>query len=107
MAVTGVMALGTGVLAASPAQAAGCASGSACIYGGANWSGGVTNSYSVKKVYKLYNQNGVHTVFNNQTDGWKFILCRGSNGDYCDWEFGAGSWWDVDLTPYNSVIVTP
>ncbi|MFD3805140.1 hypothetical protein ACFWSF_31270 [Streptomyces sp. NPDC058611] len=109
LAATGVMALGTGVLAASPAQAAtnGCASGAVCIYRGANWSGGVSNSYWARGTHRLYNQNGVHTVFNNQTDGWKVWLCKGSNGDRCDWLFGPGVARDVDLTPYNSIVVTP
>ncbi|MFD3676119.1 hypothetical protein [Streptomyces sp. NPDC058613] len=109
LAAAGVMALGTGVLAASPAQAAtnGCASGAVCIYRGANWSGGVSNSYWSRGTHRLYNQNGVHTVFNNQTDGWKVWLCKGSNGDRCDWLFGPGVARDVDLTPYNSIVVTP
>ncbi|MCX4908510.1 hypothetical protein [Streptomyces sp. NBC_00878] len=106
---TALLALGMGVLSASPASAAptGCPSGAACIYGGPNASGGVTNQYWSRGVHRLYNQFGVHTVFNNQTDGWKFKLCKGSNGTNCDWTFYQGAWWDVDLTPYNSVIVTP
>ncbi|MFF8269663.1 hypothetical protein ACF059_20055 [Streptomyces sp. NPDC016562] len=112
VAATAIMALGTGVLAAAPAEAAtsapsGCPSGAACIYRGPGGSGGVTNQYWSRGVHKLYNQYGVHTVFNNQTDGWKFILCHGSNGDNCDWTFYPGAWADVDLTSYNSVIVTP
>ncbi|GGV91233.1 hypothetical protein GCM10010228_81220 [Streptomyces massasporeus] len=109
VAATALLALGTGALSASPASAApaGCPSGAACIYGGPNSSGGVTNQYWSRGVHKLYNQVGVHTVFNNQTDDWKFLLCRGSNGEDCDWTFYEGSWTDVDLTPFNSVIVTP
>ncbi|CAL9615741.1 hypothetical protein SUDANB6_05745 [Streptomyces sp. enrichment culture] len=109
VAATVLLALSTGVLSASPASAAtnGCPSGAACIYGGPDFSGGVTNQYWSRGVHKLYNQYGVHTVFNNQTDGWKFLLCRGSNGDDCDWIFYEGAYWDVDLTPYNSVVVTP
>ncbi|MEV4787108.1 hypothetical protein AB0K53_16925 [Streptomyces tuirus] len=67
----------------------------------------MTNHYWSRGVHKLYNQVGVQTVFNNQTDDWKFPLCQGSNGEDCGWTFYEGSWTDVDLTPFNSVIVTP
>ncbi|MFM9592866.1 hypothetical protein ACKI1J_43740 [Streptomyces scabiei] len=109
VAATALLALGTGVLSASPASAApaGCPSGAACIYGGPNSSGGVTNQYWSRGVHQLRNQVGLHTVFNNQTDGWKFRLCHGWNGEDCDWTFYPGAWVDVDLTTYNSVIVTP
>ncbi|MET8977146.1 hypothetical protein ABZX85_16135 [Streptomyces sp. NPDC004539] len=111
LTAAGLLALGAGVLTASPASASaddlGCPSGAACIYGGPNFSGGVTNQYWSRGTHRLYNQLGVHTVYNNQTDGWKFILCKNSNGTDCDWTFYQGAAWDVDLTPYNSVIVTP
>lgn len=104
VAATALLALGTGALSAPPASAApaGCPSGAACIYGGPNSSGGVTNQYWSRGVHRLCNQVAV-----NQTDDWKFLLRRGSNGEDCDWTFYEGSWTDVDLTPFNSVIVTP
>ncbi|MEU3772188.1 hypothetical protein AB0F11_03045 [Streptomyces sp. NPDC032472] len=49
----------------------------------------------------------MHTVFNNQTDGWKLWLCKGSNGDRCDWLLSAGAATEADLGPYNSFVLTP
>ncbi|MFF4848169.1 hypothetical protein [Streptomyces sp. NPDC001194] len=113
LAATGVMALGTGVLAASPATASdqvfyGCASGDACIWGaGAPLETGPTNAYRQARTYNLSNQNNYHYVKNNQTGGWKFKLCTGWNGTGTCYTMSQDELWWVDLTPINSVVVTP
>ncbi|MFJ7270549.1 hypothetical protein ACIQV3_28590 [Streptomyces sp. NPDC099050] len=113
MAAAGVMALGTGVLAASPASASdqtfyGCYSGNACIWGaGAALGTGPTHQYRNAGTYNLSGQENYHYVANNQTKGWKFKLCTGYNGSgTCYTMYQDDLWW-TNLTPINSVIVTP
>ncbi|KOU32887.1 hypothetical protein ADK52_00285 [Streptomyces sp. WM6372] len=107
------MALGTGVLAAAPASASdqdfyGCRSGDACIWGaGAALGTGPTNSFGRAGTYNLSNQDNYHYVKNNQTDGWKFKLCTGWNGTGTCYTMGQDELWWVNLTPINSVVVTP
>lgn len=89
VAAASVMALGTGVLAASPAQAAdswhGCPSGAVCIYPrDAGWNNNVPSDIYWDGVYQLYNQEGMHFVVNNQTLGWVDRLCFDSWGNNCD-----------------------
>ncbi|MEU6758293.1 hypothetical protein [Streptomyces sp. NPDC046685] len=114
VAATGVLALGTGVLAASPAQASAtgdtyknCSYGAGCIYAGANWDGWPKEYFS-RGTHKLYNQYGTHRVFNNQSPNWYVKLCRNSDGTNCDITISPWHYRDVDLGPYNSVkIVGP
>ncbi|MFD5408819.1 hypothetical protein [Streptomyces nojiriensis] len=112
VAAAGVMALGTGVLAAGSAQAsdhtvAGCLSGQACIY--PQDAVPVTPSlrFSRAGTYNLSNQYGWHWVLNNQTANWKFRLCTGWNGTGNCTNIPVDQWVAVDLTPINSVIVSP
>ncbi|MFC9293097.1 hypothetical protein ACFTWH_01270 [Streptomyces sp. NPDC057011] len=113
VAATGVMALGTGVLAASPASASdqdfyGCRSGNACIWGaGAALGTGPTHQYRNRGAYNLSGQVNWHYVKNNQTEGWKFKLCTGWNGTGTCYTMNQDDLWWVDLTPINSVVVTP
>ncbi|MFD9728555.1 hypothetical protein [Streptomyces sp. NPDC059072] len=109
VAAAGVMALGTGVLAAGPAQAAGswhgCPSGAVCIYPrDAGWNNDRPSNVYWDGVYKLYNQVGMHFVVNNQTDGWVDRICYDSYGSSCDsYVQPPGTTWWVDLTPMNSI----
>ncbi|MFD7080816.1 hypothetical protein ACFYXV_16540 [Streptomyces sp. NPDC002181] len=112
LAAAGVMALGTGVLAASPAAASdhtvdGCPSGFGCIYTPGWGSLTVDVKFDRAGTYNLSNKNGERWVLNNQTHDWKFKLCTGYNGtgscesmplDWYQWR---------DITPINSVIVSP
>ncbi|MFJ8011807.1 hypothetical protein [Streptomyces sp. NPDC096339] len=111
LAATGVMALGTGVLAASPAEAAAtatdCQSGHACIYWGTTFGSGIRNDYWARGTYKLYDLYGRHLVVNHQTAGWKLWLCRNSDGTNCDYALWPGNELVIDMTPFNSVVVTP
>ncbi|MFG2342299.1 hypothetical protein [Streptomyces yangpuensis] len=114
VAATAVMALGTGVLAASPAGAAAagdtyanCSYGAGCIYGGANWNGW-PKEYFTRGNHPFWGQYGVKRVFNNQSPGWYVQLCRNGNGTNCDITIAPWTYVDVDLTPYNSLrIVGP
>ncbi|MFE4264260.1 hypothetical protein [Streptomyces sp. NPDC056883] len=108
VAATGVMALGTGVLAASPAQAVAtyCPSGYACIYWGTTEASGIRQSWKYAGVYKIYGYDGNHLIKNNQTDGWKIWLCHNTNGTDCDGVW-PGQSVVLNMTPYNSVSIEP
>ncbi|WP_405491139.1 hypothetical protein [Streptomyces sp. NBC_00096] len=109
VAATGVMALGTGVLAASPAHATswphGCPSGAACIYPqDKGWNNDQPSNIYWEGVYRLYNQEGTHFVVNNQTKGWKVRLCFDSQGWNCDaYVQPPGTTWQLNLSPMNSI----
>lgn len=108
MAATGVMALGTGVLTASPASASTqCPDGFACIYWGTTADSGIRNQWSSYGAKKLYFYSGRHLVDNNQTDGWKIWLCRNNNGTNCDFAVYQDHTAVVDMTPFNSVSIEP
>lgn len=100
------------MVGATNAQAAGsiegCPSGAACVYPGADWNGGhpslIFYSYGG---HNLYNQNGVHRIFNNQTGGATMQTCLGSNGTSCE-GYMLPTWYlDKDLTPINSIRLNP
>ncbi|KMO99275.1 hypothetical protein [Streptomyces roseus] len=112
LAATGVLALGTGVLAAAPAQASdhtvdGCPSGFACIYTEGIDSHTVAWARDRAGTYNLSNMNHWRWVLNNQTGGWKFRLCTGYNGTGSCEYMPIDAWQWRDITPVNSVIVSP
>lgn len=84
----------------------GCKTGTVCIYRGNALKGeDITNIYIQYRVYKLYNQYGIHGIFNNQTDGAVVLLCTDSNGTKCPYELAANHYDFPDLTPYNSIVL--
>jgi hypothetical protein len=115
------IALGAGLLGVTsgPASAAtadgqaagtryGCPSGAVCIYPGASWNGNKpSHTYWSEGVHKLYNQEGKHRVFNNQTDGWTVQMCTGGNGTGCGDRMGPGWYIDQNLSPINSIRIRP
>ncbi|MFF1409605.1 hypothetical protein ACFVX6_07385 [Streptomyces sp. NPDC058289] len=111
VAATGMLALGTGVLAAAPAQAAdgdrwhGCPWEAVCIYPqDAGWNNDRPSAVYWDGVYQLYNQEGWHFVVNNQSDKWVDRLCYDSWGNNCDsYVQPAGTTWMVNLSPMNSI----
>ncbi|MCC0097023.1 MULTISPECIES: hypothetical protein [Streptomyces] len=112
LAATGVMALGTGVLAASPATASdhtvdGCPSGYGCIYTPGWGSHTVDVKFNAAGTYNLSNKNDWRWVLNNQTGGWKFKLCTGYNGTGSCEDMPLDQWRWRDITPINSVVVSP
>ncbi|MFE5520308.1 hypothetical protein ACFQ9Q_21690 [Streptomyces virginiae] len=114
VAATATLALGTGVLAAGPAQASyntveGCRSGEACIWPEGSPAAGVQPSlrFSNAGTYNLSNQENWHWVLNNQTQNWKFKLCTGWNGGGTCTNIPVDQWVAVNLSPINSVIVSP
>ncbi|KOU27066.1 MULTISPECIES: hypothetical protein [Streptomyces] len=109
-AATVTLALGTGVLAAGPAQADssfGCPSGAVCVYLGTDWNQPVPQSqmYWSAGVHRLYNQEGRHIVYNNQTHGWTVRLCRNGNGTDCGPKMRPGDGWPENLSPVNSLLI--
>ncbi|MEI7032369.1 hypothetical protein [Streptomyces pratensis] len=87
---------------------AGCRSGYVCIYPGASWNGNRPEAtYYRYGVYNLRNQTGVHRVFNNQTQGATVQLCTGYDGVGCGAKMPTWTYWDVNLTPINSIRLAP
>ncbi|WP_327253997.1 hypothetical protein [Streptomyces sp. NBC_01244] len=108
MAATGVMALGTGVLAATPAEASThCPSEFACIYWGTTLDSGIRNMYRIGGAHRIYGYYGRHLVDNNQTEGWKIWLCRNRDGTNCDFALWPDRRQVFDMTPFNSVSLEP
>lgn len=58
-------------------------------------------------VYNLNNQTGTHRVFNNQTGGATVQLCTGYDGVGCGEKMPTWTYWDVNLTPINSIKLAP
>jgi hypothetical protein len=98
---------------AAPAQAAGtiqgCPSGYVCLYPqNAGWNGGHPSyKWYTYGAHNLSNQFGTHRFFNNQTGGAIARNCTGYNGTGCQGAQTAGTWWDYNYTPYNSVLLAP
>ncbi|MEV6727542.1 MULTISPECIES: hypothetical protein [unclassified Streptomyces] len=110
VAATGVMTLGTGILGAGSAQAApsDCTVGYVCIYGQDSGWNNIIWAKDRAGTYNLDNMNGNHVIYNNQTGGWKFWTCTGYNGTGCSSGYlPAGAYMVKDLTPINSVKITP
>lgn len=70
-----------------------CRDGYVCIYAQNDGWPGTTESptdvYYAYGVYQLYDQYGLHWVYNNQTDNAGVWLCTGSYGTNCIWYIGA------------------
>ncbi|WP_435060210.1 hypothetical protein [Streptomyces sp. bgisy060] len=108
--VGGVMTTGAAASASTAGQADhGCASGWVCIYRGwEEWAASTPeHTYYRYGTYKFYNEFDIHMAFNNQTGGAKAYLCRNSNGTNCDQLLIADGVYSVNLTPYNSIKLTP
>ncbi len=98
--------------APTPAYAAeyqGCPDGWVCLYPqNAGWNGGhPSHKWFRYGSYDLSNQLGIHRFLNNQTGGAKAWTCRNYGGTNCPTYQPAGTWWDYDFTPINSVKLTP
>jgi hypothetical protein len=87
----------------------GCPPGYGCIYPeNAGWNNDHPSlMYYYYGTYQLSYQEGYHYVFNNQTGGAKFWYCTDWNGNTCPSYQPAGTWWNVNLSPINSVKLTP
>jgi hypothetical protein len=112
--VVGVLAAGA-LLAAAPqpvdaATAHGCASGYVCVYPqNAGWNGDRPSlRFYTYGAHNLSNQFGTHRVFNNQFSRAWASLCSGYNGTGTSlFLLGAGYATDFNLTPVNSIKLSP
>lgn len=106
-AVAFVAAGALSIVGAPSAQAHvdGCSSGAVCVY--PQGAGSPEVEYFRRGSHNLVNQFGVHRVFNNQSPGWTFRLCRGYNGVSCGNQVGPGQSTYPDLTPINSILIEP
>lgn len=100
--------LGTGAGSVSAAQSD-CPVGAVCIYpeGRSEKTSRPTDVYFARGVHKLYNQENMHWVYNNQTDGWTVKLCTGGNGTGCGTALRADYLRWADLSPVNSILIEP
>ena len=113
-ALAGAALLSLGV-SAGTAQAApgastyeGCPAGYVCLYPDASWNGGHPSyMWYTYGAHNLSNQFGYHRFFNNQTGGAIARNCTGYNGTGCQGIQAAGTYYDYDYTPYNSVLLAP
>ncbi|MGW4688423.1 hypothetical protein ACWEPM_26510 [Streptomyces sp. NPDC004244] len=109
-AATGALALGAGLLAAGPAQAAwsDCPLGYVCIYATTSENSPIVWKEDSAGWHNLSGMYGNHRIFNNQTDGWRFWTCTGYDGAGCSSGYlPAGHYMDKNLTPINSVRIGP
>jgi hypothetical protein len=86
-----------------------CASGYVCLYSNttALQQGHWAIRYLTYGAHPFFNEFGDQWLDNNQTGGAVFRLCLNSNGTNCTGAFGPGFAYQVDLTPYNSILLSP
>jgi hypothetical protein len=99
---------------ATDAQAAGgtyegCPYTAVCVYPqDAGWNGGnpslIFYSYGA---HNLSGQYGNHILFNNQSGGATAQTCTGYDGVGCQGYLKANTYMTKDLTPINSIKLTP
>ncbi|MFI1227358.1 MULTISPECIES: hypothetical protein [unclassified Streptomyces] len=104
LATGAVLTLGGSANAAEAAATHGCPSGYVCLYPKASWNGDKPSHKFYKYgTYKIYNQYGTKRWFNNQTGNAKAYRCKGANGTNCGGNQKAGTYYDYNFTPINSV----
>jgi hypothetical protein len=103
-----VLLMGMPAPAAHAATYQGCPDGWVCLYPqDTGWNGGrPSHKWYYYGSYNLSNQFGTHRFFNNQTGGAKAWTCLNYGGTNCPTYQPAGSWWDYNFTPINSVKLT-
>lgn len=85
-----------------------CADGYVCLYSNTtaleegNWA----LRYYTYGVHPFYNEYGEQWLDNNQTGGAVFRLCYNSNGTNCTGPYAPGYAYEVDLTPFNSIVLS-
>lgn len=101
---------------AGPAHAAvtsepatqGCPYGAVCVYPDDSWNGGKPSLIFVTYgVHQLTGQLGYKRFFNNQYDDAHAELCTGGNGTGCRDDQPAGTYYDYNFTPINSILLSP
>jgi hypothetical protein len=97
--------------AASAGTVYNCRVGYACIYRDEDLSGHEIpeHTYYYYGVYQLHNETGMHMITNNQYGGAAIKLCTDWNGHNFPTtvNFDNGGGGDFDLTPINSIVLTP
>ncbi|GHO97549.1 hypothetical protein KSF_075970 [Reticulibacter mediterranei] len=87
----------------------GCPVGYFCIYPqDKGWNGDRPSlKYYRYGVYQLHNQVGTHYIFNNQTSRAWVWLCTDWNGNNSAGRYSSPDYEVVNLTPINSIRLTP
>ncbi|MFJ8351737.1 hypothetical protein ACIQ9J_36430 [Streptomyces sp. NPDC094153] len=99
---------GTANAATAAATIHGCPSGAVCLYPGPSWSNdNPTYIFYSYGAHKIYNQFGMKRFYNNQTGGAIARNCYDADGKNCGGIQRAGTYYDYDYTPYNSILLAP
>lgn len=99
---------GTATAVEAAATIHGCPSGAVCLYPNASWNGDrPSHAFYSYGTHRIYDQIGMKRWFNNQTGGAKAYRCTGSTGTGCGGNQAAGTYYDYDFTPINSVKLAP
>ena len=111
LAMTALVGISGPAQAAYPdppaADKTGCPRGAVCVYPNGSWNGGnPTYVFWSYDAHKIYNQYGIHRVYNNQTDDARAYICENGNGTSCTYYIPAGTYYDYNLSPINSVKLT-
>ena len=87
----------------------GCPLGYVCVYpANSGWNNNRPSLRFYKYgAYNFVNQFGNHRVYNHQWGGASATLCLGYNGNRCTNHLAAGRVADVNLTPVNSIVLSP
>lgn len=89
----------------------GCSAGYFCIYAStATYNAGQPSyTFYTYGAHNIYNQYGVHWVFNHQTGGAQSVLCEGWNGNApADFAISNPNYaYQYDLSPINSIVLDP
>lgn len=105
LAAGSVLSLGGSATAAEAAGTIhGCPSGAVCLYPGSGWnSDRPTYIFYSYGAHKIYNQTGFKRLYNNQTGGATARNCYDAAGTNCGGYQKAGTYYDYNYTPYNSI----
>jgi hypothetical protein len=86
----------------------GCPHAAVCIYTVEGWyQGDPQHVYTAYGVHQFHNEFGARYAFNNQHSGATFSLCNDRAGEDCRPEQAPGRAFQTDLTPLNSIKLSP
>lgn len=89
-----------------PADNHGCPRGAMCVYPDDSWNNNnPTYAFYSYRVHKIYNQYGVHRVFNNQYGEGYAALSPDSDGSSWGKYLAPGEAFDLDITDINSIAL--
>ncbi|QBD80195.1 hypothetical protein EPA93_31140 [Ktedonosporobacter rubrisoli] len=86
----------------------GCSSGTVCMYTDSGYSSGSPEQHWYQYgCVNLSNEYGDRYIFNNQYNGASVTLYTGSNCNSPQTTIAAGTTWEGNITPINSISLNP